>query len=75
MFNGTEGKIYFHREYLTSQPMFVTAFLYDNEYVKVNGQLEAEKASMDTVVRPPARPPFPGCRGRKTVLEEELRDL
>lgn len=59
--------------YLTSQPMFVTAFLYDNEYVKINGQWKLKKIQWTLRYGPPARPPFPGCHGRKTVREEDLR--
>ena len=61
--------------YLTSQPMFVTAFTYDNEYALENGQWKLKQVQWNVRFGPPGRPPFPGLHGSRVVKEEELRGM
>lgn len=66
--------IYFiNSYYLTAQPLFITASMYDNKYVKVNGQWKFEEVHWIMRFGPPAPPPYPGCHGQKMVSSEDLR--
>lgn len=78
--NGDEARghwlIYFiNTYYLTAQPLFVTASMYDNLYIRETGSWKFKEIKWIMRFGPPAPPPFPGCHGRKMVKEDDLRDF
>lgn len=68
--------IYFvNTYYLTAQPLFVTASMYDNEYIKINGEWKFKRVHWIMRFGPPGKAPFPGCHGLKQFEESQLRTL
>ena len=62
--------LYFiHSYYLTSQPLFISHFKYENTYVKCGDEWKFKRIRLVKGFGPPSPPPYPGCHGEKIVTE------